>query len=348
MTTYIDSNKVQYAIRCNADNSYASFNSTSVSIGGFGKCFPACDKFTACAGFTFVGTDSGTCYLKSSLPEDGYSSTAESSYVTVALLNRDTQVDPPADALPTNSSNSSKGAKGAPIGAIIGGVIGGLALIILLALLIFFCMRRRRRRREEIKSATQSFPQSPSEPQPKADSPFAALGGKLRQPSFEANANLDIEGFYRGHTMTTPKHTLLDESQLAREDSANAFLATNHDKPAPMPAAYTPIGPSEVEGRPVYPSASVGPAPVEMDASPIMAPKTPMSPQINESPVLGRYASNAYHGQSSLAEDVRRRQHSRHILSWNNYDDKSVISPPSSMTMSPRIGSPDLKRFDSK
>ncbi|KAI4798401.1 hypothetical protein E4T44_11974 [Aureobasidium sp. EXF-8845] len=315
MTTYIDSNKVQYAIRCNADNSYASFNSTSVSIGGFGKCFPACDKFTACAGFTFVGTDSGTCYLKSSLPEDGYSSTAESSYVTVALLNRDTQVDPPADALPTNSSNSSKGAKGAPIGAIIGGVIGGLALIILLALLIFFCMRRRRRRREEIKSATQSFPQSPSEPQPKADSPFAALG---------------------------------DESQLAREDSANAFLATNHDKPAPMPAAYTPIGPSEVEGRPVYPSASVGPAPVEMDASPIMAPKTPMSPQINESPVLGRYASNAYHGQSSLAEDVRRRQHSRHILSWNNYDDKSVISPPSSMTMSPRIGSPDLKRFDSK
>ncbi|KAI4797615.1 hypothetical protein E4T45_11758 [Aureobasidium sp. EXF-8846] len=348
MTSYVDDNKVQYAIRCNADNSYASFNSTSVSTGGFGKCFPACDNFTACAGFTFVGTDSGTCYLKSNLPEDGYSSTAGSNYVTVALLNRDAQVDPPADALPTDSSDSSKGSKGAPIGAIIGGVIGGLALIILLALLIFFCMRRKRRRREEIRSATQSFPQSPLEPQPKADSPFAALGGELRQPFSESNANLDIEGFYRGHTMTTPKHTLLDESQLAREDSANAFLATKYDKPAPTPAVYTPIGPSEVEGRPVYPSASVEPAPVEMDASPIMAPKTPMSPQVNESPVLGRYASNAYHGQSSLAEDVRRRQHSRHIMSWNNYDDKSVISPPSSMTMSPRIGSPDLKKFDCK
>ena len=297
MTTYIDPNKVQYSIRCNADNSYDSFNSTTVSTGGFGKCFPACDNFAACAGFTFVGLDSGTCYLKANLPEDGYSSTAGSNYVTVALLNRDAQVDPPADALPTDSSDSSKGSKGAPIGAIVGGVIGGLALLVLLALLIFFCLRRRRRRREEIKSATQSFPQVP-----------------------------------------------FDESQLAREDSANAFLATKYDKPAPTPIAYTPTGPAEVEGKPVYPSANVGPAPVEMDASPIMAPKTPMSAQPNESPVLGRYASNAYigHGQSSLAEDVRRRQHSRHIMSWNNYDDRSVVSPPSSMTMSPRIGSPDV------
>lgn len=345
MTTYIDPNKVQYSIRCNADNSYDSFNSTDVSTGGFGKCFPACDNFAACAGFTFVGTDSGICYLKSNLPEDGYSGTAGSNYVTVALLNRDAQVDPPADALPTNSSNSSKGSHGAPIGAIVGGVIGSLALLVLLALLIFFCLRRRRRRRDEIKSATQSFPKDPYEPQPKGDSPFAALGGELAQPSFMTNTNLDVKGFYRGHTTTTPKQAPLDESQLAREDSANAFLATKYDKPAPIPAAYTPTGPAEVEGRPVYPSANVGPpAPVEMDASSIMAPKTPMSPQLNESPVLGRYASNAYtdHGQSSLAEDVRRRQHSRHIMSWNNYDDRSVVSPPSSMTMSPRIGSPDV------
>jgi hypothetical protein len=343
MTTYIDPNKVQYSIRCNADNSYDSFNSTIVTTGGFGKCFPACDNFAACAGFTFVGIDSGTCYLKSNLPADGYSSTAGSNYVTVALLNRDAQVDPPADALPTNSSGSSKGHKAAPIGAIVGGVIGGLALLILLALLIFFCMRRRRRRREEIKSATQSFPQSQYEPQPKSDSPFAALEGELSQPVSMVSANLDTTGFYRGNT-TTPKQAPLDESQLAREDSANAFLATKYDKPAPTPAAYNPTGPAEVEGRPLYPSASVGPAPVEMDASPIMAPKTPMSPQVNESPVLGRYASNAYtnHGQSSLAEDVRRRQHGRHILSWNNYDDRSVISPPSSMTMSPRIGSSDV------
>jgi hypothetical protein len=343
MTTYIDSNKVQYSIRCNADNSYDSFNSTTVSTGGFGKCFPACDNFAACAGFTFVGIDSGTCYLKSNIPEDGYSSKAGSNYVTVALLNRDAQVIPPADALPTNPSGSSKGHKATPIGAIVGGVIGGLALIILLALLIFFCMRRRRRRREEIKSATQSFPQSQYEPQPKGDSPFAALGGELSQPVFMVNANIDTKGFYRGNT-TTPKQAPLDETQLTREDSANAFLATKYDKPAPMPAAYNPTGPAEVEGRPLYPSANVGPAPVEMDASPIMAPKTPMSPQVNESPVLGRYASSAYtnHGQSSLAEDVRRRQHSRHILSWNNYDDRSVISPPSSMTMSPRIGSPDV------
>ncbi|KEQ80497.1 hypothetical protein M438DRAFT_348722 [Aureobasidium pullulans EXF-150] len=29
-------------------------------------------------------------------------------------------------------------------------------------------------------------------------------------------------------------------------------------------------------------------------------------------------------------------------MSWNNYDDRSAISPPASTTMSPRIGSPDV------
>ncbi|KAI4727677.1 hypothetical protein E4T49_04497 [Aureobasidium sp. EXF-10728] len=330
MTTYVDPNKVQYSIRCNVDNSYNSFNSTAVSTGGFGKCFSACDNFAACAGFTFVGTDSGTCYLKSNLPADGYSSTAGSNYVTVALLNRNAQVVPPADALPTNSSDPSRGSKGIPIGAIVGGVIGGLALLILLALLVFFCLRSRRRKREERREATQSLPRGPMEPHPKGESLFAALGG-----------------FYQGHT-TAPKQVPLDESQLTREDSVNGFLAAKYDKPAPGSVTHNPTGPAEVEGRPIYPSANIGPAPVELDASPIMAPKTPMSPQVDESPVLGRYTSNVYsnHGQNSLADEVRRRQHSRHIMSWNNYDDRSVISPPSSMTMSPRIGSPDLKRLN--
>ncbi|KAH0168719.1 hypothetical protein KCU86_g17607, partial [Aureobasidium melanogenum] len=289
MTTYVDSNKVQYSIRCNADNSYDSFNSTSVSTGGFGKCFPACDNLAACAGFTFVGSDSGTCYLKSNLPEDGYSSTAGSNYVTVVLLNRDDQVDPPADALPTNSSGPSPGSKGTPFGAIVGGAIGSLILLVLLALLVFFYLRRRRRiRSEEIRSATRRFPPGPIEPRPKSDSLFAALGG-----------------FYGGHT-TALKQAPLDESQLAREDSANGSAAAKFDRPANTPAAYKSTGPAEVEGKPIYPSANVGPAPVEMDASsPMMAPKTPMSPQVDESPVLGRYAPNAYtnHGQSNLADE---------------------------------------------
>ncbi|KAI5268970.1 hypothetical protein E4T47_07421 [Aureobasidium subglaciale] len=327
-TQYVDTNRVQYSIRCNADNSYASFNSSNIATGGFSKCFPACDDFTACAGFTFVGTDSGICYFKSNLPDDDYSGTAGGNYVTVTLLNRDAQVDPPADALPTTSSDSTDKSNGPPIGAIVGGVIGGVALLILLALLIFFCLRRRRRQKEEIESATQRFPQGAYVPQPKSDAPFAALGG-----------------FYRGRSAdaATTKQAPLDESQLAREDSANGFLAAKYDKPAPIPAVHSTNVPAEVEGRPIYPSADVGPAPVEMDASPIVSPKTPMSPQVDESPVLGRYASTALtsRGQGSFADDVRKRQHSRHIMSWNNYDDRSAISPPSSMTMSPRIGSPD-------
>ncbi|THY00645.1 hypothetical protein D6D03_06371 [Aureobasidium pullulans] len=328
-TQYIDSNKVQYSIRCNTDNSYASFNSTSVSTGGFSKCFPACDNFTACVGFTFVGTDSGECFLKSDLPDDGYSSTAGSNYVTVALLDRNAQIVPPTDALPTSSSNSSTSSKSVPTGAIVGGVVGGLALLVLLALLIFCCLRRRRKKREEINAATQRMPPDSLQTDAKSNSPFSAHGGFYR-------------GWFTGGA--TSKQPQLDISQLAREDSANGFFATKYDKPAPPPVAHNPTGPAEVDGRPIYPSASVGPAPVEMDASPIMAPKTPMSPQVDESPVLGRYASTAYtnHGQSSLADEVRRRQHGRHIMSWNNYDDRSAISPPASTTMSPRIGSPDV------
>ncbi|KAG9808151.1 hypothetical protein KCU98_g13375, partial [Aureobasidium melanogenum] len=126
------------------------------------------------------------------------------------------------------------------------------------------------------------------EPRPKSDSLFAALGE-----------------FYGGHT-TALKQAPLDESQLTREDSANEFAAAKFDRPADIPGAYKSTGPAEVEGKPIYPSANVGPAPVEMDASsPIMAPKTPMSPQVDESPVLGRYAPNAYtnHGQSNLADE---------------------------------------------
>ncbi|KAI5205775.1 hypothetical protein E4T39_02922 [Aureobasidium subglaciale] len=344
-TQYIDTNRVQYSIRCNADNSYASFNSSNITTGGFSKCFPACDDFTACAGFTFVGTDSGICYFKSNLPDNGYSSTAGGNYVTVALLDRDAQVGHPANALPTNSSDISSGSNGAPIGAIIGGVIGGLALILLLALLVFFCLRRRRRQKEEIKSATQRFPQGACVPQPKSDAPFAALGGRSKRNTYMICADL-YAGFYRGRSadVATTKQAPLDESQLAREDSANGFLAARYDKPAPTPAVYNTSGPSEVEGRPIYPPANVGPAPVEMDAGPIMSPKTPMSSQVDESPVLGRYTQAALtnRGQGSLADDIRKRQHSRHIMSWNNYDDRSAISPPSSMTMSPRIGSPDV------
>lgn len=276
--------------------------------------------------------------MKSNLPVNGYSSTAGSNYVTVALLNRDDQVDPPADALPTDYSGPSPGSKGTPIGAIVGGAIGGLVLV-LLALLVFICLRRRRRiKNEEIKSATQKFPASSMESRPKSDSLFAALGGKSGQNVYTVNTKPAL-GFYGGHT-TALKQAPLDESQLAREDSANEFAAAKFERPANIPAASKSTGPAEVEGKPIYPSANVGPAPVEMDASsPVMAPKTPMSLQVDESPVLGRYTD---HGQSNLADEVRRRQHSRHIMSWNNYDDRSAVSPPSSMTMSPRIGSPDV------
>lgn len=163
-----------------------------------------------------------------------------------------------------------------------------------------------------------------------------------QEDSVTSIADFD-QGFYRGKSVDTPlpQHAPLDESLLAREDCVNGFVAAKHDRSAPDPVT----GPAEMEGRPIYPTGTVGPVPVEMEAAPIMAPKTPMSPVVDESPVLGRHHSGAHAAQrhSNLMDDIRRRQHSRHIMSWNNYDDRSAISPPASMmTMSPRIGSPDV------
>lgn len=116
--------------------------------------------------------------MKSDLPDDGYSSTAGSNYVTVALLDRNAQIVPPTDALPTSFSNSSTSSKSVPTGAIVGGVIGGLALLVLLALLIFCCLRRRRKKREEINAATQRMPPDSLQTDAKSNSPFSAHGGK--------------------------------------------------------------------------------------------------------------------------------------------------------------------------
>lgn len=78
-----------------------------------------------------------------------------------------------------------------------------------------------------------------------------------------------------------------------------------------------------------------------------------MSPVIDESPILGRTQDASLPNNRkpvNLADEVRRQQHSRHVLSWNTYDEGHLgvgvggVSPPgSSVTgMSPRIGSPDV------
>ncbi|KAK5000007.1 hypothetical protein LTR66_001049 [Elasticomyces elasticus] len=65
-TKYTDANGFTYSIHCGADNSVGSYAGRAVSTGGFSACFSICDADTAnkCIGFSYVGGNSGTCYLK--------------------------------------------------------------------------------------------------------------------------------------------------------------------------------------------------------------------------------------------------------------------------------------------
>ncbi|TKA83791.1 hypothetical protein B0A55_00056 [Friedmanniomyces simplex] len=78
-SSYIDPrNGNVYGVHCGAENSAATFMTVPVSSGGFGMCFAACDAAPNCAGFTFVGGDSGTCNLKETT--GSYTSASSSTF----------------------------------------------------------------------------------------------------------------------------------------------------------------------------------------------------------------------------------------------------------------------------
>ena len=144
-TTYSDNNKIAYVVRCASDNIVESYNSVQVSIGGYAQCFSSCSDTSDCAGFTFVGVDGGTCYLKATMPNDTYVARSMNNYVTCAKVNA-TAVAPQPTPTPAPSKQPSKG-------AIAGGVVGGIAVIGLVLFLIAF-LARRRRKEIESKRAT--------------------------------------------------------------------------------------------------------------------------------------------------------------------------------------------------
>jgi hypothetical protein len=60
-----DPSGISYLIFCSTDSSEGAFRTVPVYSGGYGSCFGACDSTQGCGGFTFVGEQSGNCYLKS-------------------------------------------------------------------------------------------------------------------------------------------------------------------------------------------------------------------------------------------------------------------------------------------
>lgn len=138
--TYTDSFKIQYRIRCASDNTADSFENVSVGTGGYDQCFSACSQSEKCAGFSYVGLDSGTCYLKAQMPNGTYEAKAGNNYIACA------KVDPNANAA-TDKPSSTGGGK-LSTGAIVGGVVGGVAFLGLLILCIALLAKRRRKKIE--------------------------------------------------------------------------------------------------------------------------------------------------------------------------------------------------------
>ena len=139
-TTYSDNNNIAYAIRCNADNSAPSYNNVEVSIGGYAQCFSTCSTSADCAGFTYVGLDGGTCYLKATMPNDTYVAKSGNNYVSCAKINPNASAPRPS-VTPAPDASSKQPNKG----AIAGGVVGGIAVFGLIIFLIAFLARRRRK-----------------------------------------------------------------------------------------------------------------------------------------------------------------------------------------------------------
>lgn len=102
---------------------------------------------TSCAGFTYVGLDSGSCYLKASMTNSSYVAKAGSNYVSCAKL------DPTAVKVqPTASPNDTSGKASTPKAAIAGGIVGGIAVLLLILALVIILVLRSRKKREEIRS----------------------------------------------------------------------------------------------------------------------------------------------------------------------------------------------------
>lgn len=136
--TYKDGFDIPYRIRCNSDNTSESFDSITVGTGGYDQCFSACSQSDKCAGFTYVGLDSGTCYLKAQMSNGTYEGKAGRNYISCAKL------DPDDNAAHNPKDKDDSGGKSK--GAIIGGVVGGVVFLLLLLLCIALLAKRRRKK----------------------------------------------------------------------------------------------------------------------------------------------------------------------------------------------------------
>ncbi|KAF7196540.1 hypothetical protein HII31_02268 [Pseudocercospora fuligena] len=153
LSNFTDDTGIVYLIKCSTTNSGSAFETVSVTSGGYGQCFSSCSYKTDCVGFSFVGNDSGLCYLRNVQSTQFDSTALVSTYVTAYKLDPDAVASPSAS--PTEASSGSKKSNAGPIA---GGVVGGVAILALLLVVIAFLARRKRRQIEERRAKDSAAP----------------------------------------------------------------------------------------------------------------------------------------------------------------------------------------------
>lgn len=166
--------------------------------------------------------------------------------------------------------------------------------------------------------------------------------------------DFDHIGFYReGLTSRGTHNTGMSSMDSTDYSKSDYYMPKPTDEP--QHTYHNEQAPDEgramLDGRPVYfraPPSTISEMP---DTSPLaIRNRQALSPSssvtTNESPILGRNTLMSARGQR-LAEKVTRNQH---IMSWNNYDDKSATKMPEAMSaglssgaVSPPDGSPRMR-----
>lgn len=156
LSNFTDDLGIVYLIKCSTTNSGSAFETARVEAGGYGQCFSSCSQKADCVGFSFIGNDSGLCYLRNTQATDFDDTALVSTYVTAYKLNPDAVASPTPTGTASSSGNSN-------VGAIAGGVVGGVAALALLLFLIAFFARRKRRQIEERRAKELAAPMSSQE-----------------------------------------------------------------------------------------------------------------------------------------------------------------------------------------
>jgi len=145
-TRYTDIANIAYTVRCGYDSTASSFNSFQVESGGYAQCFSNCSSNGECAGFTFVGLDDGTCYLKGRMLRRLYVAKEGNNYISCNKVDRLASAPNSTASATATSTPEAEASTGQPNkGTIAGGVVGGIAVIAFVLFFIAFLARRRRK-----------------------------------------------------------------------------------------------------------------------------------------------------------------------------------------------------------